>query len=121
MAHILIVEDNELNRDMLARRLRKRGFVTSVAVDGEDAIRVLAEDQQPDLILMDLSLPKMDGWETTRQIKANPDLMHIPVMALTAHASRADERSAIDAGCDDFETKPINFPNLLEKIGRLLG
>lgn len=121
MSHILIVEDNELNRDMLARRLKKRGFVTSVAVDGEDAIRFLTEEQQPDLILMDLSLPKMDGWETTRQIKGNPELVEIPVMALTAHASRADEKSAIDAGCDDFATKPINFSSLLEKMERLLG
>lgn len=120
MSHVLIVEDNELNRDMLSRRLARKGFMTSTAANGERALEMLA-DAQPDVILMDLSLPRMDGWETTRRIKADPRLTGIPVIALTAHARREDEKSAMEAGCDDFATKPIDFKALLGKISRLTG
>ena len=118
MSHVLIVEDNELNRDMLSRRLARKGFMTTIAENGERALELLA-GERPDIILMDLSLPRMDGWETTRRIKSDPQLAAIPVIALTAHARREDEKLAMEAGCDDFATKPIDFNALLAKISHL--
>lgn len=118
MIKILLVEDNEMNRDMLSRRLVRKGFEVDIAVDGQIAIEK-AHSNEPDIILMDLSLPVIDGWEATRRIKANPDTQQIPVMALTAHATAEDEKKARDAGCNDYETKPINFNRLLEKIAVL--
>lgn len=115
MARILLVEDNELNRDMLSRRLLKRGFDVVMAVDGPDALQ-MAASTRPDLILMDLSLPVMDGWEATKRLKADPVLHHIPVIALTAHAMEGDRQRAMEAGCDDFDTKPIDLERLLTKI-----
>jgi two-component system cell cycle response regulator DivK len=117
---ILLVEDNELNRDMLSRRLAKKGFEICMAVDGESGVE-LAGSQQPDLILMDMSLPVMDGWEATRRIKAHPDTRHIPVIALTAHAMGEDRKKALDAGCDDYDTKPIELARLLGKIAGFIG
>jgi len=117
---ILIIEDNELNRDMLGRRLLRRGFEVAMAIDAESGIQ-MARDQTPDLILMDLSLPNMDGWEATRIIKADEQLQAIPVIALTAHALAADRQKALDAGCDDYDTKPIDFARLLGKIQAALG
>ncbi len=119
MKKILVVEDNELNRDMLTRRLARRGFETLVAVDGRQGIAV-ARTQHPDLILMDMSLPELDGWEATRQIKSDPETRNIPVIALTAHAMTGDRERALEAGCDDYDTKPVEFAGLLEKIERLL-
>jgi CheY-like chemotaxis protein len=115
MAKILLVEDNEMNRDMLARRLVRRGFEVLVAVDGEQSI-ALAQTEIPDLILMDMSLPVLDGWDATRQLKTNAKTQAIPVIALTAHAMVGDREKAVEAGCDDFDIKPIDFPRLLEKI-----
>jgi len=115
MPKILLVEDNEMNRDMLSRRLIKRGFEVVIAVDGSEGI-ALAQSGQPDLILMDMSLPIIDGWEATRRIKAEPDLRAIPIIALTAHAMSGDEQKARDAGCDDFDTKPVDFARLMAKI-----
>ncbi|HJQ26646.1 MAG TPA: response regulator [Blastocatellia bacterium] len=119
MARILLVEDNEMNRDMLSRRLQRRGFEVLIAVNGEDGIR-MARDEKPDLILMDMSLPVIDGWEATRQLKADPATATLPVIALTAHAMSGDRQQAIDAGCDDYDTKPIEFPRLLAKIEALI-
>ena len=119
MAKILLVEDNEMNRDMLSRRLERRGFEVLLAVDGRQGIAV-ARAQQPDLILMDMSLPVVDGWAATRQLKAMPETQHIPVIALTAHAMSGDEEKAREAGCDDYDTKPIEFKRLLEKIAFVL-
>lgn len=119
MTRILLVEDNEMNRDMLSRRLERRGFEVLLAVDGEEGLRRAAEDA-PDLILMDMSLPKVDGWEATRRLKAEPALARIPVIALTAHAMRSDREQALAAGCDEYDTKPIELDRLLEKIRRLL-
>ncbi len=119
MKKILVVEDNELNRDMLTRRLARRGFETLVAADGRQGIAV-ARTQHPDLILMDMSLPELDGWEATRQIKSDPETRNIPVIALTAHAMTGDRERALEAGCDDYDTKPVEFAGLLEKIERLL-
>lgn len=119
MPKILLVEDNELNRDMLSRRLLRRGYEVVMALDGSNALSV-AESAQPALILMDMSLPIMDGWEATRRLKANPDLRKIPVIALTAHAMEGDRQRALDAGCDDFDTKPIELERLLAKIEGLL-
>ncbi len=119
MTRILLVEDNEMNRDMLSRRLERRGFEVLLAVDGEEGLRRAAEDA-PDLILMDMSLPKVDGWEATRRLKADPALARIPVIALTAHAMRSDRGQALAAGCDEYDTKPIELDRLLEKIRRLL-
>jgi CheY-like chemotaxis protein len=116
---ILVVEDNELNRDMLTRRLARKGFETSVAVDGEEGVKRAREDR-PDLILMDMSLPVLDGWEATRRIKSDPNTRTIPVIALTAHAMAGDRERALNAGCDDYDTKPVEFPSLLEKIEALL-
>jgi CheY-like chemotaxis protein len=114
---ILLVEDNEMNRDMLSRRLERRGYRMTIAVDGSEAIeRALAE--APDLILMDLSLPVIDGWEATRRLKADPRTRSIPVIALTAHAMEIDRERAREAGCDDFDTKPVELARLLEKIGK---
>jgi CheY-like chemotaxis protein len=120
MSKILLVEDNEMNRDMLSRRLERKGFEVVIAVDGKAGVE-MASSTSPDLILMDLSLPVMDGWEATRQIKANPATQGIPVIALTAHAMSGDEVKAREAGCDDYDTKPVNLNRLLEKIGSFLG
>jgi CheY-like chemotaxis protein len=119
MAKILLVEDNELNRDMLSRRLSRRGHQVLEATDGEAAL-ALAASERPDLILMDMSLPGMDGWEATRRLKAAPATRPIPVIALTAHAMVADRERSLAAGCDDFDTKPVEIERLLGKIARLL-
>jgi CheY-like chemotaxis protein len=119
MAKILLIEDNELNRDMLSRRLAKRGYDVAIAVDGEQGL-AMARSETPALILMDMSLPGMDGWEATRQIKATPATRAIPVIALTAHAMAGDREKAIAAGCDDFDTKPVDLARLLQKIEALL-
>jgi two-component system, cell cycle response regulator DivK len=119
MPKILIVEDNEMNRDMLSRRLERRGFFVVMAEDGAQGV-VLARSERPDLILMDMSLPVMDGWTATRAIKDDAELAAIPVIALTAHAMDGDREKAMAAGCDDYDTKPIELPRLLEKIGKLL-
>ena len=118
MLHCL-VEDNEFNRDMLSRRLIKNGFEIAVAVDGIESVQ-LAKTVLPDLILMDMSLPIMDGWEATLQIKADPLTRHIPVIALTAHAMGEDRQKALDSGCDEYDTKPIELPRLLSKIHKFL-
>ena len=120
MNKILLVEDNEMNRDMLSRRLERKGFEVVIAVDGQQGVD-LAGSESPALILMDLSLPVIDGWEATRQIKANPATQNIPVIALTAHAMAGDEQKAREAGCDDYDTKPVDIKRLLEKIGKFLG
>ena len=120
MPKILLVEDNEMNRDMLSRRLSRNGFEIKVAIDGRQGVD-MAVSERPDLILMDLSLPVMDGWEATRQVKANPETQAIPVIALTAHAMMQDKERALAAGCDDFDTKPVDLPRLLEKIKTLLN
>ena len=120
MAKILLVEDNEMNRDMLSRRLERRGYQVVIAVDGVEGVR-MAEAEAPALILMDMSLPVLDGWEATRQIKAAPATGGIPIIALTAHAMSGDREKAIEAGCDDFDTKPVDLPRLLAKIDALLG
>jgi CheY-like chemotaxis protein len=117
---VLLVEDNEMNRDMLSRRLIRRGFEVLLAVDGEQGVAT-AEKELPDIILMDMSLPVLDGWEATRRIKSADTTRAIPVIALTAHAMAGDRDKAMDAGCDDYDTKPIELPRLLEKIGRLIG
>ncbi|HEX8253844.1 MAG TPA: response regulator [Thermoanaerobaculia bacterium] len=119
MTTILIVEDNELNRDMLSRRLERKGYDVLLAVDGEEGLAV-ARASMPDLILMDMSLPVIDGWEATRRLKAYPPLAHIPVIALTAHAMASDRDKAIEAGCDDYDTKPIELARLLGKMEALL-
>ena len=120
MTKILLVEDNEMNRDMLSRRLERRGYQVVIAVDGAEGVR-MAEAEAPALILMDMSLPVLDGWEATRQIKAAPATGGIPIIALTAHAMSGDREKAIEAGCDDFDTKPVDLPRLLAKIDALLG
>jgi CheY-like chemotaxis protein len=120
MAKILLVEDNEMNRDMLSRRLMRKGFDVVMAVDGGQAV-TMAEGERPDLILMDMSLPVMDGWEATRRVKAAEATGHIPIIALTAHAMSGDREKALGAGCDDYDTKPIEMPRLLEKIDALLA
>ncbi|HEY3052707.1 MAG TPA: response regulator [Thermoanaerobaculia bacterium] len=119
MTTILIVEDNEMNREMLSRRLERRGYKVVIALDGEMSIDV-ARAQAPDLILMDMSLPVVDGWEATRRMKADDVLKHIPVIALTAHAMASDRDRALAAGCDDYDTKPIDLPRLLAKMDTLL-
>ena len=119
MAKILLVEDNEMNRDMLSRRLERKGHSISIAIDGAEGLSK-ARSEAPDLILMDMSLPVIDGWEATRQLKADETTRRIPVIALTAHAMASDERKAREAGCDDFDTKPIELPRLLDKIDTLL-
>ena len=120
MPRILIVEDNEMNRDMLSRRLVKRGYEIAIAVDGEQGL-AMARSDPPALVLMDMSLPGLDGWEATRQLKAMPETRSIPVIALTAHAMAGDREKALAAGCDDFDTKPIELARLLGKIEALLG
>ena len=119
MPKVLLVEDNEMNRDMLSRRLERKGFDGVFALDGQAAVD-MADSEQPDLILMDMSLPIMDGWEATRRIKANDKLQNIPIIALTAHAMSGDREKALQAGCEEYDTKPIDFPRLIEKINVLL-
>lgn len=120
MPKILLVEDNEENRDMLSRRLARRGYAVVLAADGAEGV-AMAETEAPDLILMDMSLPVLDGWEATRRLKADPRTRPIPVIALTAHAMAGDRDKALGAGCDDYDVKPIELPRLLEKIEALLG
>jgi len=119
MPRILLVEDNEMNRDMLSRRLSRRGYEILIAADGAEGI-AKAASERPDLILMDMSLPVVDGWSATRQIKSDPATQSIPVIALTAHAMAGDREKALAAGCDDYDTKPIEFDRLLGKIAALL-
>ena len=119
MSKILLVEDNELNRDMLSRRLLRKGYEVLLAMDGGEGV-TMAQAESPDLILMDMSLPVVDGWEATRRLKAEPGTRGIPVIALTAHAMAGDEEKARSAGCDDFDTKPVELPRLLTKIEALL-
>jgi CheY-like chemotaxis protein len=119
MPRILLIEDNEMNRDMLSRRLVKRGYEVAIAVDGEQGL-AMARSEAPALVLMDMSLPGLDGWEATRQLKAQPETRGIPVIGLTAHAMAGDRDKALAAGCDDFDTKPVELTRLLEKIEALL-
>ncbi len=120
MSEVLLVEDNEMNRDMLSRRLQRRGYEVIIAVDGDEGVKI-AQSEAPDLILMDMSLPVLDGWEATQRLKAAPKTQSIPILGLTAHAMSGDREKAIEAGCDDYDTKPIEFSRLLEKINALLG
>ena len=120
MPKILLVEDNEMNRDMLSRRLERKGYSIAIAVDGQQAVDMAASDP-PALILMDMSLPVLDGWEATRRLKADARTRHIPIIALTAHAMQGDEQKAKEAGCDDYDVKPVELPRLLEKMEKLLG
>ena len=120
MAKILLVEDNEMNRDMLSRRLQRKGYEVVIAVDGGEGV-AMAHSHSPDLILMDMSLPVLDGWEATRKLKATPETAAIPVIALTAHAMATDREKAMEAGCDDYDTKPIELPRLLGKIEDMLA
>ncbi len=120
MPKILLVEDNEMNRDMLSRRLTRRGIEVLIAADGAEGI-AMATAEQPDLILMDMSLPVLDGWEATRLLKAAADTQSIPVIALTAHAMTGDQQKCLAAGCDDYDTKPVEFVRLMGKIQALLG
>lgn len=119
MSKVLLVEDNEMNRDMLSRRLARRGFVVIVAADGQEGVET-ARREMPDLILMDMSLPVLDGWGATRILKTEELTRSIPVIALTAHAMAGDRTKALECGCDDYDTKPIEMPRLLEKMDRLL-
>ena len=120
MAKILLVEDNEMNRDMLSRRLIRRGFQVVFAIDGQQGID-LARSERPDVILMDMSLPVIDGWEATRRVKADDATRSVPVIGLTAHAMAGDREKAIEAGCDDYDTKPVELDRLIGKIERLIG
>jgi CheY-like chemotaxis protein len=120
MAKILLIEDNEANRDALSRHLKRRGYEVVMAVDGQQGM-AMALSEAPALILMDMSLPVLDGWEATRQLKADPQTGSIPVIALTAHAMAGDRAKALEAGCDDYDTKPVEFPRLLAKIQALLA
>ena len=115
MTKLLLVEDNEMNRDMLSRRLERKGYLVAIAVDGQQGVD-MALAEPPALILMDMSLPVLDGWEATRRIKANSATKHIPIIALTAHAMQGDEQKAKEAGCDDYDTKPVELARLLEKV-----
>jgi len=117
---LLLVEDNETNRDMLSRRLERKGYQVVLAADGQSGVE-MAQSQTPDLILMDMSLPVLDGWEATRRLKADIATRHIPVIALTAHAMSSDRDKALEAGCDDYDTKPVEMPRLLGKIEALLS
>ena len=119
MQKILVVEDNEMNRDMVGRRLERRGYEVVVAVDGQEGVD-MAHSENPDLILMDMSLPVLNGWEATRQLKQDERTSGIPIIALTAHAMASDRESAIEAGCDDYDTKPLEFSRLIGKIHALL-
>ena len=120
MPKILLVEDNEMNRDMLSRRLQRKGYQVVLAVDGQSGVE-MAQTQAPDLILIDMSLPVLDGWEATRRLKADAATQHIPVIALTAHAMSGDREKALEAGCNDYDTKPVELPRLLGKIEALLS
>jgi two-component system, cell cycle response regulator DivK len=120
MKKILLVEDNEMNRDMLSRRLSRKGYEILIAVDGAQGVSMTVSNQ-PDIVLMDMSLPVLDGWEATRQLKSNPQTKAIPIIALTAHAMSGDREKALEAGCDEYDTKPIELPRLLEKIEALLA
>jgi two-component system, cell cycle response regulator DivK len=120
MARILLVEDNEMNRDMLGRRLQRRGYEVIIAIDGAEGV-AKAQTDAPDLILMDMSLPVLDGWEATRRLKAAPDTRAIPIIALTAHAMSGDREKVMEAGADDYDVKPIEIDRLLEKIQSLLS
>lgn len=120
MPRLLYVEDNEMNRDMLSRRLQRRGFEVAIASNGEQGV-AMAAAEKPDLILMDMSLPVLDGWQATRRLKAAPDTRRIPIIGLTAHAMATDRDKCLEAGCDDYDTKPVELGRLLEKIERLLG
>ena len=119
MPKILLVEDNEMNRDMLSRRLKRKGYDVAIAIDGAQGVAMVASEA-PDLVLMDMSLPIMDGWEATRQLRANPQTQQLPIIALTAHAMSGDREKALSAGCDDYDTKPIELQRLLNKIEALL-
>jgi CheY-like chemotaxis protein len=120
MPRILLVEDNEMNRDMLSRRLSRKGFEVVIAVDGQQGVEK-AMSESPDLVLMDMSLPVLDGWEATRRLKAASATRHIPIIALTAHAMSGDREKTLQAGCDDYDTKPIELPRLISKIEALLN
>jgi two-component system, cell cycle response regulator DivK len=120
MPKILLVEDNEMNRDMLSRRLERRGYQVAIALDGKQGV-AMAGSEAPDLILMDMSLPVLDGWEAARRLKAAPETRAIPIIALTAHAMVGDREKAIEAGCDDYDTKPVEFQRLLEKVEAILA
>lgn len=120
MPKILLVEDNEMNRDMLSRRLLRNGYEVVLALDGQSGVE-MTQTQAPDLILMDMSLPVLDGWEATRRLKADAATQHIPIIALTAHAMSSDREKALEAGCNDYDTKPIELPRLLGKIEALLS
>ncbi len=120
MPKILLVEDNEMNRDMLSRRLQRKGYEIVLAVDGQKGVE-MAQAHAPDLVLMDMSLPVLDGWEATRRLKADAATQHIPVIGLTAHAMSSDREKAIEAGCDEYDTKPIELARLLDKIEALLS
>ncbi|HEY9629435.1 MAG TPA: response regulator [Coleofasciculaceae cyanobacterium] len=119
MPKILLVEDNEMNRDMLSRRLERKGFQVVIAIDGQQGVE-MAQAEFPDLILMDMSLPILDGWSATRQLKQTSMTQNIPIIALTAHAMSGDRQKCVEAGCDDYDTKPVEFPRLLGKIQLLL-
>ena len=120
MARLLLVEDNEMNRDMLSRRLKRRGHEILIALDGQEGIE-LARAEKPDLILMDMSLPVMDGWTATRKLKEDAATGHIPILGLSAHAMSGDQDKALEAGCDDYDTKPVDLDRLLKKIDSLLN
>ncbi len=120
MARILLVEDNEMNRDMLSRRLVRQGHTVLLAVNGGEAVQK-AQSEAPDIVLMDMSLPVLDGWEATRRLRADPATRHLRIIALTAHAMAGDREKAMEAGCDDYDTKPLDLPRLLEKIAALLA
>jgi two-component system, cell cycle response regulator DivK len=120
MTKVLVVEDNEMNRDMLSRRLMRRGFQVIFAVDGQQGVD-LARSERPDIILMDMSLPVIDGWEATRRVKSDDATRGVPVIGLTAHAMAGDREKAIEAGCDDYDTKPVELERLIGKMERLLG
>ena len=120
MVKILLVEDNEMNRDMLSRRLIRKKFEVVIAVDGAEGVD-MSISEAPDIILMDMSLPILDGWQATKKIKADPQTKNIPVIAMTAHAMAGDREKCLNAGCDDYDTKPVEFPRLLDKIKNLIG
>lgn len=120
MEKILLVEDNEMNRDMLSRRLARQGYDISIAVDGQEALEMVLKSE-PDLILMDLSLPELDGWEATRKLKQDSKTKHIPIIVLTAHALKSDREDAFEVGCDDYDVKPVDFQRLLKKIENQLA